>query len=241
MSLGIAARGVTRTFRRDVGVLHVDLAVTPGEVHALVGLNGAGKTTLMRLLLGMVQPTEGEVLVDGTSISALPASAWGRVGHMIDGARGYPDLRTRENLRVAARLHGVPIDRLPTVMQRAIEEFGLEDHVDVPTRRLSQGNRQRLGLAMAHQHDPALVVLDEPTNGLDPAGVIMLRDTLRRRADTGAGILVSSHHLDEVARFADRITVLNRGRIVGTLSPDQSEIAHAFFEMVRVHDERLGR
>ena len=103
---------------------------------------------------------------------------------------------------------------------------------------MSLGNRQRVGLAAALQHDPSVIVLDEPTNALDPAGVIRLRESLLRRANDGAAILVSSHHLDEVARIADRIVVINRGRLIGDLDPATHDIEHGFFETVRIDDER---
>jgi len=110
----------------------------------------------------------------------------------------------------------------------------------VRVRRLSAGNRQRVGLASALQHHPRILVLDEPTSTLDPAGVLLLRDALRRRAAVGAAILVSSHHLDEVARIADRITVLNAGRVVGALDPGAADIERAFFQLVLTDDERRG-
>jgi ABC-2 type transport system ATP-binding protein len=107
----------------------------------------------------------------------------------------------------------------------------------VRARRLSLGNRQRLGLAAALQHHPDAIVLDEPTNGLDPAGVILLREALVRRAAAGAGVLVSSHHLDEVARIAQRITVINSGRVIGTLDPHGIDIERSFFKLVHTDDQ----
>src|SRR5699024_10766403 len=124
----------------------------------------------------------------------------------------YPELSVSTNLDLAARLHNLA--SVPAARDAAIADLDLARYTDVPARRLSQGNRQRLGLAVALQHRPDLLVLDEPTNALDPDGVIRLREALLRRAGDGAGVLVSSHHLDEVARIADRIQVINHGRIV---------------------------
>ena len=119
--------------------------------------------------------------------------------------------------------------------------MALEPYADRRVRSLSLGNKQRVGLAAALQHDPNVIVLDEPTNSLDPAGVIRLRESLLRRAGDGAAILVSSHHLDEVARIANRIVVMNAGRLIGDLDPATQEIEHAFFEVVRIDDERAAR
>ncbi|WP_335992236.1 ABC transporter ATP-binding protein [Glycomyces sp. MUSA5-2] len=225
-----------RTYGAGAGVLGVTLHVAPGEVHALVGLNGAGKTTLMRAVLGMVRLGSGTVHIEGVPIEAMPAAAWTRVGHLLDRPFAYPELRARANLEIAARLYRMRTAEVPTAVERALEDMGIGDYAAVRASRLSKGNRQRLGLAAALIADPDLVVLDEPTDALDPAGVIALRESLRRRADRGAGVLVSSHHLDEVARVADRISVMNRGRLIGTLDPAGSELERAFFDLV-LHDD----
>ena len=182
--------------------------VEPGQIHALVGLNGAGKSTLLRLLLGMLRPDAGTVRLDGAELSAAP---WGRVGHLIETPLAYGELDGRTNLSWPPGCTGSrppPPRRWST---RILTELNLHRYAGVRTRRMSLGNRQRLGLAAALQHHPDIIVLDEPTNALDPAGIILLREALIRRAAAGAGILVSSHHLDEVARIADRITVINGG------------------------------
>jgi ABC-2 type transport system ATP-binding protein len=121
-----------------------------------------------------------------------------------------------------------------------LAELNLGRYAETRTRTLSLGNRQRLGLAAALQHRPDIVVLDEPTNALDPAGVILLREALLRRASHGAGILVSSHHLDEVARVADTITVINNGSTIGTLDPDGVDLERAFFTLIHADDERTA-
>lgn len=234
----LAARAVSRTFRGGAGVQAVTLELRAAEVVALVGLNGAGKSTLMQLLLGMLRPSTGVVELDGVSLGSAPMSWWRSVGHSVEYPLAYPELTARQNLRMSARLHGV-VDVDPMV-GRVLRELGLEEYADRRTRTLSLGNRQRVGLAAALQHDPSVIVLDEPSNALDPKGVILLREALRRRADGGAAVLVSSHHLDEVARIADRILVMNAGRLIGQLDPGAPEIEHAFFETVRRDDERAS-
>lgn len=215
----------------------MDLDVGEGEVHALVGLNGAGKTTLMRLLLGMLQPDAGTVRICGHDLRAADRMVWASVGHLIDRPLAYPELDCRENLMVATRLQGVPKARVAAVVEAAIEDFDLGQYAHVRTARLSTGNRQRLGLAAALAHDPDVIVLDEPTNALDPRGVIALRELLLTRARRGAGVLISSHHLDEMARVADRITVINRGHAIGSLNPAGTDIERSFFSMVHADDE----
>lgn len=234
----IRARGLARTFSPQVGILGVDIDVALGEVHALVGLNGAGKSTLMRLLLGMLRPDAGHVAIDGQDIRSLPLAAWAGVGHLVEYPLAYAELTTRDNLRLAARLHAVPRDRSFALVEPVIDEWGLRPYAAVRVARLSLGNRQRLGLASALQHQPKLIVLDEPTNGLDPSGVIVLRESLLRHAAAGAGIFVSSHHLDEVARVADRISVINAGRLIGSLDPHGVDIERSFFELVHADDRQ---
>lgn len=233
----LTVREATRPFDRDAGLFGVDLVLGAGEVHAIIGLNGAGKTTLLRAVLGMLRLTGGTICIDGTPLPRVPIAAWARVGHLVEHPFAYPELDTRANLELAARLHGLDAPSIRDTVDTAITELGLERYARVAARRLSQGNRNRLGLAAALQHDPSLIILDEPTNALDPAGVILLRTLLLRRAERGAGVLVSSHHLDEVARFADRISVLNHGQIIGSLTPGDVDLERVFFDLVHADDE----
>lgn len=234
--LRIQARGLTRTFDGGAGVRGIDLDVGAGEIHALVGLNGAGKTTLMRLLLGMLRPESGTVLINGT---APGPPAWARVGHLVETPLAYGELDGRTNLVLAARLHGASPGEAAAMVHSVLTELNLDRYANVRARRLSLGNRQRVGLAAALQHDPDVIVLDEPTNALDPAGVILLREALVRRTAAGAGVLVSSHHLDEVARVAHRISVINAGRVIGTLDPRGIDIERSFFALVHADDASI--
>lgn len=233
----LSARGLCRLFPGGAGLHEMDIDVDEGEVHALVGLNGAGKTTLMRLLLGMLQPDAGVVQICGHDLRTAEPVTWASVGHLVDHPLAYPELDCRANLTVATRLQGVPTAQVAAVVDAAIEDLDLGQYEHVRAARLSSGNRQRLGLAAALAHDPDLIVLDEPTNALDPRGVIALRELLLARARRGASVLISSHHLDEVARVADRVTVLNRGSAIGSLDPAGTDIERAFFSMVHTDDE----
>jgi ABC-2 type transport system ATP-binding protein len=233
----LEARSLSRTFTGGVGVQDASITIEGGEVHALVGLNGVGKTTLMRLMLGMLRPASGNVRINRVDVSSMAPGSWARVGHLVETPFAYAELDTIANLRMAARLRLTEAASVGAMVDAAIAEFRLGSFAHVAARRLSLGNKQRLGVAAALQHHPDLIVLDEPTNALDPAGVILVREALRRRRDAGAAVLVSSHHLDEVSRIADRISVMNRGAIIGTLDPATPDIERAFFAAVLADDE----
>lgn len=230
----LAFEKVTRVFRGGAGVTDLTFAIAPGEVVALIGLNGAGKTTLMRLALGMLRPQQGMVNALGHPLDAVPAEAWCQVGALIEVPLAYPELTVRKNLHIACLLRHASPDRV----RESLNAWRLDPVADRRFRRLSLGNRQRVGLAAAMQHDPRLIVLDEPSNALDPASVILLREQLIRRAQDGAAILVSSHHLDEVARIADRVLLMNAGRLIGELDTTGQDLERAFFERVRQDDEQ---
>jgi len=236
MTAVLSLEKASRVFRNGSGIVDIDLELSPGRIVALVGLNGAGKTTLMRVMLGMLRPQSGRALLNGHDLATAPLAEWAQVGHLVEYPLAYPELTARRNLELSARLRGIA--QVSAAVDRVIVEFALDQYADRRVRALSLGNRQRVGVAAALQQDPSIIVLDEPTNALDPAGVIRLRESLLRRAGDGAAILVSSHHLDEVARIADRIVVMNAGRLIGELAPDTPEIEHAFFEAVRADDER---
>jgi ABC-2 type transport system ATP-binding protein len=234
---GLDASDLCRSFGAERAVDHVDLQVVPGQIHALVGLNGAGKTTLMRLLLGMLRPDRGSVTIFGRPVASARNDLWRRVGHMLDTAFGYPEWTASENLRCAALLCGVPEASARAEVNTGISDLRLSRWADRPTRTLSTGNRQRLGLACALLGEPDLLVLDEPTTALDPAGIVLVRTLLRAAAARGTAVLVSSHHLDEMARIADQISVMHGGRIVGTLDPAGVDLERTFFDLVLAVDE----
>ncbi|MCX2948824.1 ABC transporter ATP-binding protein [Lentzea sp. NEAU-D7] len=211
----IDTRGLTKRYGDVVAVEDLSLTVAAGETYALLGLNGAGKMTTIRMLLGMVRPTSGSVHVLGTALGPGAHGLWSRVGYLVETPAAYPELTVRENLAVAARLRGVlPRSRVSEM----IERLKLTAYADKRARTLSLGNAQRLGLAKALLHEPDLLILDEPANGLDPAGVAEIRDLLRELSrDQGVTVVLSSHILTEVARLATRIGVIHRGRLVREL------------------------
>ena len=212
----ITVRGVSKRYGQVVAVDNVTLDVQPGEVYALLGLNGAGKTTLIRLLLGMVRPTAGSLEVADRRVT--DRAVWSQVGYMVESPSAYPELSVRENLEVVRRLRKIP-DRCS--VDHAIDLFGLRPYADRRARALSLGNAQRLGLAKAFLHRPSLLILDEPVNSLDPAGVVEVRTLLVNLArDEGVTVFLSSHRLGEVAKVATRIGVLHRGRVIDEFDAD---------------------
>lgn len=218
----------------------VDLTIHPGEVVGLVGPNGAGKTTLIRLLTGMSRPTEG----GGRVLEARLGETSGRlpfVGLMIERPSFIESLSARRNLEL---LFGIRGQAGTAEAERALHRVGLDPHERKPVRSYSLGMRQRLSLAQAIGESPALAVLDEPTNGLDPAGIVEMRLLVRRLADEdGMGVLLASHLLSEVEAVCDRVIILKGGEVQHTYTPSREQRDHAIVLEVGGPDdlERVAR
>lgn len=212
---------LTKRYGDIVAVESVSLRVRRGEIYGFLGLNGAGKTTTIRALLGMIRPSEGSVRVLDQAVGPNGRGPWARVGHLVESPSAYPELTVRENLEVARRLQGcVDTEATP----RVIEELGLGAFADRKAGTLSTGNLQRLALARALLHGPELLILDEPANGLDPAGVVEIRELLRSLAhEQGVTVFMSSHILTEVDRLATRIGIIHRGRLIEELDTARLE------------------
>jgi ABC-2 type transport system ATP-binding protein len=216
----ISLSHVTKRYGRRLIVDDVSFAVPPGGVVGLVGPNGAGKTTAIRMLLGLARPSSGTVRLLGAEPgSAEYPAALRKVGAMVEGPALYRNATARANLRIQAAALGVPDDRRPTDDLLAL--VGLTGRGDDRVRTFSLGMRQRLGIAVALVGSPRLLILDEPTNGLDPSGIVEIRELLRRLPERGVTVLVSSHLLAEVERMSDSVVVMDRGRLVthGPLEP----------------------
>ncbi len=175
----ISADGLTKRYGAICAVDNVSLRVGRGEIYAFLGLNGAGKTTTIRMLLGMIRPTSGAAYLLGRPVSADARDLWAQVGYLVETPHAYPELTVRENLEVFRRLREL---RDPKAVERIIERLALTAYAERRAGTLSLGNAQRLGLAKALLHDPSLLLLDEPANGLDPAGVVEIRELLRELA-----------------------------------------------------------
>ncbi len=206
----VRARGITKTFGDVIALDRVDLDLPTGQIHGLVGPNGAGKTTLLGLLLGLASADSGTLEVLGSTGGRtldVPAGVAG----FVDGPGLYPTLTARQNLAALASLRGRAGDR---EVRTLLDRVGLGEVADDPVRGFSLGMRQRLGLAAALVGEPRLLVLDEPANGLDPAGKRQVHRVLTDLADTGVTIVLSSHRMDDLAALCDEVTLLSAGRVV---------------------------
>jgi ABC-2 type transport system ATP-binding protein len=231
VDMDISVRGLSKRFGQVHAVREVTFDVPAGQVTGFLGPNGAGKTTTLRMMLGLVAPTAGEALIGGRRYAQLPKPRH-TVGAVLEATGFHPGRRGRDHLRIVAEASGAAPGRVDEVL----------DQVDLAAdggRRVggySLGMRQRLGLAAALLCDPAVLVLDEPGNGLDPAGMAWLRDLLRDMAGEGRTIIVSSHVLAEVAQTVDRVVILHEGRLrfagtLGELTGSEASLEAAFLRL----------
>ncbi|MYV41380.1 ATP-binding cassette domain-containing protein [Streptomyces sp. SID1328] len=239
-TLAIRARGITKCFGDVVALDDADLDVAQGQIHGLVGPNGAGKTTLLGLLLGLTVADSGRLEVFGTP-AGRAFEAPGGVAGFVDGPGLYPSLTARQNLAALAALRGD--DTRSAGIDDALEQVGLTDVADERTRGFSLGMRQRLGLAAALLGKPRLLVLDEPSNGLDPAGKKHVHGVLTRLAREGTSVVLSSHRMEDLEALCSEVTVLATGRIVfsGPLGKLATENRELDYRLLTSDPERARR
>ena len=232
----VSTRALVKRYRDVTAVDSLNLDVRRGEIYGFLGRNGAGKTTTIRMLLGLIRPSGGEVTVLGRRITPGETGVFSRVGFLVETATAYPNLTVRENLDIQRRLTGSP----PRSVSDSIGLLRLDPYADRRAGQLSLGNKQRLALARALLHSPELLVLDEPANGLDPAGIVEIRELLRSLADErGVTVFMSSHILAEVAHLADRIGIVHDGRLIEESSRDElAAKARAFAADAYTPEER---
>ena len=211
MSAVITTRGLTKTFKGHTAVDSLDLDVPQGVVYGFLGPNGSGKSTTMKMLLGLTRPTSGEIDVFGQRLTpASRTQLLPSIGSMIEAPSGYGHLTGAENMRIVQDM----LDLSTAQVDGALATVRLTDHKDKLVRNYSLGMKQRLGIAMALARDPALLVLDEPTNGLDPAGIEEIRTLLMHLAEQGITVMVSSHLLDEIDKMATVLGILANGKMI---------------------------
>ncbi len=220
-NLAIETNRLTKRYGDVLAVDHVDLRVGVGEIYGFLGLNGAGKTTTIRALLGMIRPSEGNVKVLEQAVGPNGRGPWAQVGHLVENPSAYPELTVRENLDMARRLQGI---QNPKVVDEVMAALSIASYSDRKAGTLSSGNFQRLGLARAMLHNPELLILDEPANGLDPAGVVEIRELIKSLAqEKGVTIFMSSHILTEVDRIATRIGIIHKGKLIEEWDTEKRE------------------
>jgi ABC-2 type transport system ATP-binding protein len=208
-SLAVSTAGLTKRFGNRTVVDGVNLAIPRGSVCGFVGPNGAGKTTTLRMLLGLIRPTSGGGSILGGSLSD-PASYLHKVGALIESPAFYPQLSGRDNLKALTRLGRIPA----AAIEPALERTGMTARAGDKYRSYSLGMKQRLGIAAALLPSPELLILDEPTNGLDPGGIVEMRGLIRSFADDGITVLVSSHLISEIEQVCDHVVMIRGGRLV---------------------------
>ena len=239
MNAAIETNNLVKRYGDVTAVDGLSLRVARGEIYVFLGLNGAGKTTTIRMLLGMVKPTSGEARVLGTRIRVGEKKPWDSVGYLVETPDAYPELSVRENLEAMRRLRP---GTEPKTVDRAIERLGLIAYADRRAGTLSHGNAQRLGLAKALLHNPELLILDEPALGLDPAGIVEIRNLLIELArEQGVTVFMSSHILGEVSRLAKRIGIIHQGRLLQELDVDELERNRRRQLVIRTRDCQAAR
>lgn len=229
---------LTKHYDKVRVVDNISLSLGPGEIYGFLGLNGAGKTTTIRMLLGMIKPTSGAAYLNGKKIAGNNCDIWRQVGYLVEIPYAYPELTVRENLAIFCRLRGIPSKK---AADRIISQLQLESYANVKADHLSLGNAQRLGLAKALLHKPSILILDEPANGLDPAGIVEIRELLLNLAhEHGVTVFISSHILGEIARLTSRIGIIHEGRLLQELDSAQLELLCRKRLLVNTRDRELS-
>ena len=206
----ISTKSITKYFGATAALDTISIQVNQGEIYGFLGLNGAGKTTLIRVLLGMIKPDTGNVNLFGKTLTAS-FNQWNDIGYLVETPYSYPNLSVAENLKVYYQLRQLSN---PKIIPDIITKLKLSPYAHTQAKHLSLGNQQRLGLAKALMHEPKLLILDEPINGLDPEGIVEVRNLLREFAHKGSTIFLSSHILGEISKIANRIAIIHKGKLI---------------------------
>jgi sodium transport system ATP-binding protein len=236
----VVVDSLSKSFGATEAVADLSFAIAPGEIYGLLGPNGAGKTTTLRVLVGILQPTRGSVRVAGLDVVGDPLGVRQRLGFLTNTTGLYPRLTGRELLRYFARLYGLAPDAAAARIEALAQALRLGSFYDRRCEALSTGERQRLSIARAVLHDPAVLVLDEPTAGLDVLASRFLRDFVRAERDRGKAVVFSTHYLAEAELLCDRIGLLHEGRLLAEGTPpalralagDASSLEEAFLRLV---------
>lgn len=226
---------LTKQYGNQVTVDRVSISVKKGEIYGFLGLNGAGKTTTIRALLGMSKPSSGDVYLFGQRWANGNPDLSRRVGYMVEVPYAYPNFSVRENLSLMARLRGLPV---PRAVDEIMEQLNLTQYAYSKARDLSLGNAQKLGLAKALIHKPDVLILDEPTNALDPAGIVEIREMLKALASQqGVTVFISSHILEEMSKMASRIGIIHKGVLLEELTTKDFETIRRKQLMIGTKDD----
>lgn len=218
----LETKNLSKTYDQQMAVHNICMRVRKNTVYGLLGPNGAGKSTLMKMLVGIIRPTEGQILFEGENLSRRCLS---QIGSLIEAPALYGNLTARENLMVHTRLLGIPEERIDEVL----DIVDLKNTGKKRAAKFSMGMKQRLGIAIALLNHPSLVILDEPTNGLDPFGVKELRELIASFPSRGITVVLSSHILSEVEQVVDEVGIISNGNLLYQGIPDKREDLEDFF------------
>ncbi|KGR78223.1 ABC transporter ATP-binding protein [Ureibacillus manganicus] len=224
----VQVKNLNKTIKGKHIIKNVNLDFYPGQITGFLGPNGAGKTTTIRMMTGLMHPTSGEVIINGTSLQKNFEQAISNVGVIVENPEMYKYMSGYKNLQHFARMHNVPKSRIDEV----VKNVGLENRIHEKVKTYSLGMRQRLGLAQAMLHSPKFLILDEPTNGLDPAGIREFRMYLQKIAkEDNVAIVVSSHLLSEIELIVDRIAVIQNGEIINIRELTEETVSEYYLEV----------
>lgn len=227
MSPVIEIEHLTKNFGSKAAVNNVTISVMKGEIYGFLGLNGAGKTTTIRMLLGMIKPDNGKCMINGRRVSSRSNEIWNSIGYLVETPHAYPELTVWENLEIIRRLRGIKTGKATL---RVMDKLKLGKYRNMKYGHLSLGNAQRVGIAKALIHEPAILVLDEPANGLDPEGIAEIREMmLELSGNENVTVFISSHILEEISKTASRIGIIHEGILerethVGHIDKDRKQV-----------------
>lgn len=217
----IITEQLTKHYKDVTAVSDLSINVRKGEIYGFLGLNGAGKTTTIRILLGMIKPDSGNAYIKGEKVTSKNSAVWAKTGYLVEVPYSYPNLTVRENLEIIRQMRSI-VNR--NCIDEIIEKLKLQPYANRLAKNLSLGNAQRLGLAKALIHEPEILILDEPSNGLDPAGIFEIRELLMDLAvNRGVTIFISSHILGEIAKLATRIGIIHQGKLIQEIDTPELE------------------
>lgn len=218
----ITVKNVTKKYGKFKAVDNISFEINDGEIVGLLGPNGAGKSTTMNILTGFIEPTEGEVIINGYNISKKPKKAKKCIGYMPEGVPLYKDMTVKEFVTYMAELKGVKKDKIKESVEQAIQDTWLQNVRKVLIRNLSKGYKQRVSMAGALVGNPEIIILDEPTVGLDPKQIIEIRNLIKKLGKNHT-LIISSHILSEISQICERVIIINKGQIVAVDSPEHLE------------------
>lgn len=232
-NLILETKNLSKKFGDQLAASQISLQIEKNSIYGLLGPNGAGKSTTLKMIVGLLRPTEGQIIFQG---KPWRRESLAKIGALIEAPALYGNLTAEENLLVHTRLLGIPNDKI----QEVLKTVGLKDTGKKKASQFSMGMKQRLGIAIALLNSPELLILDEPTNGLDPFGIQELREFISSLPERGITVILSSHILSEVAQVVDEIGIISGGRLLFQGEPDPAEDLEAFFADVIIKGGKAG-